>query len=152
MTGPADVLCPSDIGLAVLAGEGDAIVAADRDGVIRFWNPGAARIFGFAEAEALGQSLDIIIPDRLRERHWAGYREMMRSGQSRYSGGDMLSVPALHKNGGRLSVEFTLSAMKNSQGQVTALVAVMRDVTARFDELKRLRQQAAALDSPRRPV
>ena len=152
MTGQADVLKPADIALAVLGGEGDAIVAADRDGVIRFWNPGAARIFGFPEAEALGQSLDIIIPERLRERHWAGYREMMRGGQSRYSGGDMLSVPALHKNGGRLSVEFTLSAIKNSQGEVTALVAVMRDVTARFDEMKRLRQQAAALDSPGRPV
>jgi PAS domain S-box-containing protein len=152
MTGPADVLEPSDIGLAVLRGEGDAFVAADRDGLIRFWNPGASRIFGFSEAEALGQSLDIIIPERLRERHWAGYREMMRTGQSRYSGGDMLSVPALHKNGGRLSIEFTLSAIKNSQGEVTALVAVMRDVTARFDELKRLRQQAAALDSRDGPV
>ena len=152
MTGQADVLNPADIGLAVLGGEGDAIVAADRDGLIRFWNPGAARIFGFAEPEALGQSLDIIIPERLRERHWAGYREMMRTGQSRYSGGDMLSVPALHKNGDRLSIEFTLSAIKNSQGEVTALVAVMRDVTARFDEMKRLRQQAAALDSPRGTV
>jgi PAS domain S-box-containing protein len=152
MTGPADVLKPSEIGLAVLRGEGDAIVAADRDGLIRFWNPGAARIFGFSEAEALGQSLDIIIPERLRERHWTGYRDMMRTGQSRYSGGDMLSVPALNKNGGRLSIEFTLSAIKNSQGEVTALVAVMRDVTARFDELKRLRQQAVALDSRGGPV
>ena len=152
MIGQADVLKPADIGLALLSGEGDAIVAADRDGVIRFWSPGAARIFGFPEAEALGQSLDIIIPAQLRERHWAGYREMMRTGQSRYSGGDMLSVPALHKSGGRLSIEFTLSAIKNSQGEVTALVALMRDVTARFDELKRLRQQAAALDSPGKPV
>ena len=152
MTGQADVLKPAEIGLAVLRAEGDAIVAADQDGVIRFWNPGAARIFGFAEAEALGQSLDIIIPERLRERHWHGYREMMRTGQSRYSGGDMLSVPALHKNGGRLSIEFTLSALKNSQGEVMAVVAVMRDVTARFDELKRLRQQKAALDSSDRPV
>ena len=152
MTGQADVPKPADIGLAVLRGDGDAIVAADRDGVIRFWNPGAARIFGFSEPEALGQSLDIIIPAQLRERHWTGYREMMRTGQSRYSGGDMLSVPALHKSGGRLSIEFTLSAIKNSQGEVTALVAVMRDVTARFDELKRLRQQAAALDSRGSPV
>ena len=152
MTGQADIFKPADIGLAVLGEEGNAIVAADQDGLIRFWNPGAARIFGFPEVEAVGQSLDIIIPERLRERHWAGYREMMRSGQSRYSGGDMLSVPALHKSGSRLSVEFTLSAMKNSGGGVTALVAVMRDVTARFDELKRLRQRVAALDSPGRPV
>ena len=135
------------IGLAVLGGEGDAIVAADRDGLITYWNPGAVRIFGFAEAEALGQSLDIIIPERQRERHWAGYREMMRTGKSRYSGGDMLSVPALRKDGGRVSIEFTLSAIKSPQGEVTALVAVMRDVTARFEEMKRLRQQAAALDS-----
>jgi PAS domain S-box-containing protein len=152
MTGQIDGLTSASVGLAVLRGEGDAIVAADRDGVIRFWNPGAVRIFGFPEAEALGQTLDIIIPERLRERHWAGYRQMMRTGQSRYSGGDMLSVPALRKDGTRLSIEFTLAAIKDAQGEVVGLVAVMRDVTARFEELKRLRQQAAALDSGGRAV
>src|SRR5579864_8062493 len=86
----------------------DAIVYADAEGAIRHWNGGAARIFGFTEAEALGQSLDIIIPGGLRDRHWNGYRETMRTGQSRYGGGQLLSVPAMRKDGARISVEFTI--------------------------------------------
>jgi PAS domain S-box-containing protein len=85
----------------------DAIVYADADGVIRFWNAGAERIFGYAEAEALGQSLDLIVPERLRARHWEGFRQVMRTGQSRYGAGDLLAVPAQRKNGARISVEFT---------------------------------------------
>jgi PAS domain S-box-containing protein len=126
---------------AVLHGAADAIVACDRDGIIRFWNQGAARIFGFDGSEALGQSLDIIIPERLRARHWDGYRAMMSSGQSRYSGGDTLAVPGQRKDGARISVEFTIVALHDAQGGISGLAAVMRDVTARFDELKALRQQ-----------
>ena len=84
-----------DIARAVLDGEADAIVACDRDGIVRFWNAGAARIFGFGADEAIGRSLDLIIPERLRARHWHGWRETMATGTSRYSGGDTLSVPAL---------------------------------------------------------
>ena len=76
--------------------------------MIRLWNRGATRIFGFTEAEALGRSLDIIIPERLRERHWQGYRATMRTGQTRYRDGQVLSVPALRKDGARISVEFTI--------------------------------------------
>lgn len=129
------------IAQALMQGAADAIVACDRDGIIRFWNPGATRVFGFDAGEAVGRSLDIIIPERLRARHWDGYRAMMRSGQSRYSGGDTLSVPALRKDGTRLSVEFTIVAIEDGQDRICGLVAVMRDVTARFDELKALRQQ-----------
>lgn len=134
----------SDIARAVLHGAGDAIVACDRDGIIRFWNPGATRIFGFSAEEAVGQNLDIIIPERLRARHWEGYRNMMSSGQSRYSGGDTLAVPALRRDGGQLSVEFTLAALKNPEGGVAGLAAVMRDVTPRFEELRSLRRQLKA--------
>ena len=126
---------------AMLASAGDAIIACDRDGFIRFWNPGAVRIFGYLESEALGQSLDIIIPERLRARHWDGYRAMMCSGQSRYTGGDVLAVPAQRKDGSQLSVEFTIMSLKNSLGGICGLGAVMRDVTARFDEIKALRRQ-----------
>jgi PAS domain S-box-containing protein len=129
------------VAAALLQGAGDAVVVCDSEGIIRFWNPGAVRIFGFGTAEALGQSLDIIIPERLRKRHWHGYHMMMRTGESRYSGGDMLSVPALRKDGAQISVEFTLAALRNAEGQVIALVAVMRDVTARFQEIKTLRAQ-----------
>jgi PAS domain S-box-containing protein len=139
-----DVLTAAGVGLALVNAESDAIVACDRDGIIRLWNLGAERIFGFSTAEAVGQSLDIIIPERLRARHWAGYHEMMRTGRSRYSGGDTLSVPSNHKNGARLSIEFTLVAIKDARQQIVGLAAVMRDVTERFEEVKRLRKQAQA--------
>jgi PAS domain S-box-containing protein len=92
------------LGLAVLESAAEAIVYSDREGIIRFWNAGAERIFGFTGEEALGRSLDIIIPEKQRDRHWSGYHEVMRTGQSRYGSGDMLSVPALHKDGRRISV------------------------------------------------
>jgi PAS domain S-box-containing protein len=86
---------------------GDAIIYADPEGLIRFWNGAAERIFGFGESEVLGRSLDVIIPENLRGRHWHGYEETMRTGKSRYAAGDLLAVPALRKDGTRISVEFT---------------------------------------------
>src|SRR5688572_2824260 len=94
------------LGLAVLESAAEAIIYADREGAIRYWNAGAERVFGFAAAEALGQSLDLIIPEKQRRLHWAGYDAVMASGQSRYGSGDLLSVPALTKDGRRISVEF----------------------------------------------
>lgn len=131
----------ADVARALIDGEADAIVGCDRDGVIRVWNAGATRIFGFGAEEAVGQSLDIIIPERLRARHWDGWRHTMATGTSRYSGGDTLSVPALRKDGAQISVEFTISPLRDKAGAITGLAAVMRDVTARFEELKALRKQ-----------
>ena len=116
----------------------DAVIYADREGVIRFWNSGATRIFGFSEDEALGRSLDLIIPERLRERHWTGFSHMMQTGQSRYAADELLSVPALTKSGNTLSIQFTVVAVK-SNGTLAGIVAVLRDVTETFAELKRLR-------------
>jgi len=130
-----------ELGRAMLNDIPDAVIYADRDGVIRFWNPGAERIFGFSRDEALGQSLDIIIPERLRPRHWQGYREVMDGRPSRYAAGELLSVPALRKDGTQISVEFTIAPLHGPSGDVVALAAVMRDVTARFEELKTLRRQ-----------
>jgi PAS domain S-box-containing protein len=121
----------------------DAIVYADAEGIIRFWNEGAQRIFGFAAAEAIGQSLDIIIPERLRERHWTGYNEVMRTGRSRYGAGDLLSVPSMAKDGRRLSIEFTVLPIHDADGRIAGIAAIMRDATARFEEMKKLRQAAA---------
>jgi PAS domain S-box-containing protein len=126
---------------AVLHGASEAIVVSDRDGIISFWNPGAARMFGFSVEEAMGRSLDIIIPERLRPRHWQGYREVMDGRPSRYAAGELLSVPALRKDGTQISVEFTIAPLHGQSGDVVALAAVMRDVTARFEELKTLRRQ-----------
>lgn len=130
-----------DIARAIVTGEADAVVGCDRDGVIRFWNAGAARIFGFSAGEAVGQSLDIIIPERLRRRHWDGWRHTMATGTSRYSGGETLSVPAQRKDGAAISVEFTITPLRDAAGAITGLAAVMRDVTARFEELKALRRE-----------
>jgi PAS domain S-box-containing protein len=120
----------------------DAVIYADAEGLIRFWNKGAERIFGFDAAEALGQSLDIIIPESLRGRHWAGYEKTMRTGETRYGAGDLLAVPALRQDGARLSVEFTILPFHDDAGRMIGIAAVMRDVTARFEEMKALRRRA----------
>jgi PAS domain S-box-containing protein len=121
---------------------GDAIVYADRDGVIQYWNAAASRLFGFESAEAVGRSLDIIIPERLRARHWEGYRRTMATGTSRYQSGALLSVPALKKDGSQISVEFTIVTITGSDGRLLGIGAVMRDVTEQFNELKELRRRA----------
>ena len=129
----------------LVSGMADAIVYADAEGVIRFWNGGATRIFGFTEAEAVGQSLDIIIPERLRVRHWEGFRTTMRTGESRYGEGQLLSVPAIRKDGAPLSVEFTIVPFTDDGGRMVGIAAIMRDATARFEELRGLRRQLASL-------
>jgi PAS domain S-box-containing protein len=128
---------------SLLRTRSEAIVAADRDGVICFWNPGAERIFGHAAAAAIGRSLDLIIPERLRNRHWHGYRDTIATGKSRYGEGDVLSVPATHKNGATISIEFTILPLRESSGAIIAIVAIMRDVTKRFEEIRRLKQRLA---------
>ncbi len=138
---------------AILSMRSDAIVAADRDGIIRFWNPGAERVFGHTSEEAIGRSLDLIIPERLRQRHWEGFAKVMRSGQSRYGESDLLSVPALRTDGATLSVQFTIVPLEGS-GQMLGMAAIIRDVTKQFQETRELKRalsdlQAAASERPR---
>jgi PAS domain S-box-containing protein len=133
----------SFLGNAILNTTSDAILVADRQGVIRFWNPGAMRIFGFAAEEAIGLSLDLIIPERLRNRHWEGYERVMASGETRYGAGDLLAVPAVAKGGRQISVEFTIILLQDSERRVTGMAAILRDVTSRFEELRRLKRQLA---------
>jgi PAS domain S-box-containing protein len=121
----------------------DAIIYADAQGFIRFWNRDAKRIFRFEEAEAIGKSLDIVIPETLRKRHWDGYTETMRSGKTRYGAGDILAVPALRKDGTRVSIEFTIVPFRDGAGRMVGIAAILRDVTKRFEEMKALRQQLA---------
>jgi PAS domain S-box-containing protein len=121
----------------------DAIVYADDHGLIRLWNAGAERIFGHSAAEALGQSLDLIIPENQRARHWAGFDRTLATGVTRYGVDSLLSVPAIRKDGSRLSVEFTILPFHGEAGQIVGMAAIMRDVTARFEEMKVLRKQAA---------
>jgi PAS domain S-box-containing protein len=121
----------------------DAIIAARADGAIVFWNPAAQRIFGFSAGEALGQSLDLIIPERFRARHWEGYRQVMATGQTKY-GTEVLRVPAVHKDGRALSIAFTVSLLDAPDGRVIA--AIVRDETARWNEERDLRRRLAALE------
>jgi PAS domain S-box-containing protein len=126
-----------------LAEAPDGVIVADPDGVIRYWNAGCTRIFGFAPEEAQGQSLDIIIPENLRGRHWQGWQQTMQTGTTRYGAGDLLSVPALRKDGSRISVEFSILPFRDAGGRIIGIGAIMRDVTKRFEELKALRKAAA---------
>jgi PAS domain S-box-containing protein len=132
-----------DLSAALLVSNADAIIAADAQGVIRFWNPGAERVFGFTAADAVGQSLDLIIPERQRDRHWRGYREVMRTGQSRYGDGDILAVPGVRKDGTRISLEFTIVPLRDGSGELSGMGAILRDVTTRFNELQTLRKKLA---------
>jgi PAS domain S-box-containing protein len=129
---------------AVLSTKSDALIAADKKGLVTFWNPGATRIFGFSEAEALGQSLDIIIPERLRQRHWDGYDKAMTTGKSRYGESDLLAVPAVRKDGTALSIEFTIMMLRDAAGEIIGIAALLRDITKRFEELRALKRQLAA--------
>jgi PAS domain S-box-containing protein len=125
---------------------GDAIIAADTDGKILLWNPAAERIFGFTVEDALGHSLDLIIPERLRHRHWAGYQRVMRTGQTRY-GTEVLRVPALHKDGRTLSIAFTVALLHTGDGAIQAIAAIVRDETARWEEERALRRRVTALEA-----
>ncbi|MGH7264396.1 MAG: PAS domain-containing protein [Candidatus Rokuibacteriota bacterium] len=133
---------------ALVDAAGDAIIVADPEGAIRLWNPAATRIFGFTAEEALGRSLDLIIPERFRARHWDGYREVMRTGRTRY-GTDVLRVPALRKDGQRISIAFTVALLTGSGGRVTAIAAFVRDETARWEAEQTLRRRVAELERSR---
>jgi PAS domain S-box-containing protein len=123
----------------------DAVVIADRDGTITFWNDAASRLFGWPAEEAIGNGLDLIIPERLRARHWAGYRETMATGHTSY-GDRLLEVPALHREGRTLSIAFTVTLLRQPGfDQPHAIAAVLRDDTERWQERRRLRAELAAL-------
>jgi len=129
----------------LVAAVGDAIVVTDAKGAITVWNPAAERMFGFAANEALGQSLDMIIPERLRGRHWEGYQKTMETGHTKY-GSDLLRVPAAHKDGRSLSIAFTVAMLMSAEGKPAAIAAVIRDETARFTEERVLRKRVSELE------
>jgi PAS domain S-box-containing protein len=134
---------------ALIRGAGDAIVAAGPDGTIILWNRAAERIFGYSETEALGHSLDLIIPERFRVRHWDGYRTVMQTGQTRY-GADVLRVPALHKDGRSLSIAFSVALLYSPTQEVQAIAAIIRDETDRWEQERALRQRLAELEAKNR--
>ena len=118
----------------------DAVVIADAEGTIVFWNTAAERTFGWSADHAVGRSLDLIIPDKQRNRHWDGYRTVMQTGETRY-GAELLRVPALHADGRRRSIAFTVSLMHDEAGDITGIAAVIRDETERWQAEQDLRRQ-----------
>jgi len=125
---------------------GDAVVVCDAAGAIAVWNDAAVRMFGFTRQDALGKSLDIIIPERQRSRHWDGYHKTMHTGETRY-GSDLLRVPALHKDGHSLSIAFTVAMLHDEELKVTSIVAIIRDETKRWGEERQLKARVAQLEA-----
>ncbi|WP_077038391.1 PAS domain-containing protein [Pelomonas sp. KK5] len=131
----------------LVAGAGDGIMVCNAAGAIVLWNAACERIFGFTAEEALGQNLDIIIPERQRGRHWEGYAHTMATAVTKY-GADLLRVPALHKEPGKtLSIAFTVSLLQDGDGKVSGIVAIVRDETARFAEMRELRKRLTELEA-----
>lgn len=130
---------------------GDAVVVCDAGGAIVVWNDAAVRMFGFTREDALGRSLDLIVPERQRQRHWDGYNKSMSTGETRY-GSELLRVPALHKEGRTLSIAFTVAMLRGADGKVEAIVAVIRDETARWAEERQLRARVAQLEAAAAPA
>jgi PAS domain S-box-containing protein len=114
----------------------EAVIVSDREGQIILWNRSAEMMFGYSAAEALGQSLDLIIPGRFRDRHWAGYRTVMSTGVTRY-GQQLLAVPAIRRDGRRLSIEFSIVLLRDDRGAPVGAAAIVRDVTARWERKHR---------------
>jgi PAS domain S-box-containing protein len=122
----------------------DAIIFVDKDGLIRLWNAGAEALFGYRAAEMEGQGLDLIIPEALRARHNEGFRRVMAKGESKYAA-DLLAVPGLRKDGVRISLEFTITLVKDDRGEVLGAAAIIRDVTIRWQRDQELKKRLAAL-------
>jgi PAS domain S-box-containing protein len=127
-----------ELAARIVEGAADAVIFSDREGRILLWNRGAERIFGWSAEETVGKSMDLMIPERLRPRHWEGWDRVMQTGVTRYAT-DTLAVPALRKDGGTISIEFTIQLVRDDGGAIVGPVAIMRDVTARFQREKELR-------------
>jgi PAS domain S-box-containing protein len=130
----------------IVEGAADAVLFTDREGIIRLWNTGAERIFGWTAAEAVGRSMDLIIPERLRPRHWERWDHVMQTGETRYAT-ETLAVPALRKDGAAISIEFTIQLLRDAAGAIAGPVAIIRDVTARFQREKELRARVKELEA-----
>ena len=130
----------------IVQGTMTAVVFADREGTIRLWNAGAESMFGFSAEEAIGQNLDLIIPEKHRKAHWTGYQRAMETGQTRFAK-DTLKVPAVRKDGSRMSLEFTITMVRDDGGKLLGVAALLSDVTERWNKEKALRSKVAELES-----
>lgn len=132
---------------AIVDGTPDAVIFADAQGNIQLWNGGATAIFGYEAEEAIGRRLDLIIPERLRGRHWEGYDRVMATGETHYGSGELLAVPATRRDGTRISLEFSIAMQRAADGTVTGIAAILRDVTERWQQERQLRARVAELEA-----
>ena len=132
--------------VALVNAVGDAVMVCDAQGAITLWNPACERMFGHAQSEVLGKTMDMIIPERLRKRHWDGYEKTMATGITKY-GHDVLRVPAVHKDGHSLSIAFTVAMLYTAEGKVSAIASIIRDETSRFNEDRASRKRLAELEA-----
>ena len=140
---------PSDPALlfqAIVEQTPDAVIYADREGTIRLWNRGAEAVFGFAAGEVLGRSLDLVIPERMREAHWTAMNRAIDEGRVR-GGSRVRTTRSLHKDGRRLYVDLSFSLIVDAAGGVLGAVAVGRDCTERYLAEKALRERLALLEA-----
>ena len=124
----------------------DAVIMADRNGVLCLWNNGAETIFGYSSDEVIGKTLDLIIPNRFRERHWNGYMNVIATSVTKYSN-NMLAVPAQKKDGTLISIEFTITMLADESGFLHGIAAIIRDVTTRRNEENKIKEKLAALET-----
>ena len=136
---------PDDLCGRILADSPEAILICDHTGIVRYWNAAAERVFGFEAAEAVGASLDLIMPERLRARHWARWEEVIKTGVTHYSGGPLLAVPATAKSGAQISIEFSIQLITAADGRIEWVVAIIRNVTDRYGREKAMRAELTAL-------
>jgi len=122
------------------------ILYADREGHIRFWNSGAEEIFGYRAEETVGKLMDLIIPENLRPRHWEGWNKVLATGVTKY-GREVLAVPAIKKDGTRISIEFNILLLRAPTGEILGAAATIQDVTKRWQQQKELRSRLAALEA-----
>jgi len=139
----------TSVSLQIVNDAPDAILFSDREGTIRLWNRGAEMIFGYSADQALGQSLDLIIPEGLRKRHWEGYHQVMASGTTRY-GAALLSVPAMHRNGHQLSCAFSIMMIRDENDVLIGIASIMRDVTATWQKEQELTKELSQLKRQQR--
>lgn len=128
---------------AILEQSSDAIIFADTAGVVQIWNQAATSLFGYSAEEVAAANMDLIIPEKLRAAHWAGFDRAMATGKTRLSGHPTMTR-ATHKSGARLYVEMTFSVVRADDGTVLGAVAVARDATERYEQARAQRASPAA--------
>jgi PAS domain S-box-containing protein len=131
---------------AVVAQAPDAVILANRDGAIELWNGAAERLFGYSSAEVIGKSLDVIIPERLRTAHWAGFQKAIESGHGKYAPGQVLTTRSMHKDGRKLYVDLSFALVRDDAGAITGAMAIGRDCTDRYLSDRALRERISELE------